>query len=721
MSSWMPSFNASPPLTPGTSSTMADARHRRRYEATLATDRQRKIETLRDDMMQAETYDQWMQAAVMLDALENRELWKVKDESPFYDHALVQMTVEHLREAHAHDDLHAISYHLRNSLHRNFAGLENVQLYEHTHVGTKHLVEDYVKQVLTCIDHLVQSKSPAMSIGQRLAFCREIRHLYGHTALLLSGGAMFGLYHLGVVKALAQAHLLPRLIAGSSAGALIACIIGVRTDDEVATLFETGASMKLDFFGESDNVLSKIRRLLREGVVLDIANVKRCCVELIGDVTFQEAYQRTGRTLNVTVSHATRLKKGTRLLNHLTAPRVVVWSAACASCAVPGLFKPVTILAKSHDGDLVPFEPTAQQYVDGSYLNDLPIDELSELFGCNYTIVSQVNPYVIPFVKGLQKQETAHPAEQTAIQSLCNKFSVFMKSEIHHRCLQAADLGLAPRILEFLVPVINQIYSGDVTIVPDLRNGFKDYMNVMSNPTESSIQDCIRCGQRSTWPALSMIVNHYSIERALLEAVDRMRYAAADRSYVDAPLGSRSLSDRNALVPRLDHDDFSGAGRLVALSIAGRHRPSLLADIAVHMSKMGLRMTGGQMTTQGDWAFYDFTARLHLPSDRDAAHAHVEGIAHVFQSLFAGSDAIVSLAAADDTDPASDPAAIKRVCLPGSSAATADDADTPPGAHDERTSLTRLIRAHLSGKSAPSALRRIQSASSMSQCDRPAA
>lgn len=34
----------------------------------------------------------------------------------------------------------------------------------------------------------------------------------------------------------------------------------MRTDDEVATLFETGASMKLDFFGESDNVLSKIRR-----------------------------------------------------------------------------------------------------------------------------------------------------------------------------------------------------------------------------------------------------------------------------------------------------------------------------------------------------------------------------------------------------------------------------------------------------------------------------
>lgn len=54
--------------------------------------------------MQAETYDQWMQAAVMLDALENRELWKVKDESPFYDHALVQARPIDARGQIRHDD-----------------------------------------------------------------------------------------------------------------------------------------------------------------------------------------------------------------------------------------------------------------------------------------------------------------------------------------------------------------------------------------------------------------------------------------------------------------------------------------------------------------------------------------------------------------------------------------------------------------------------------------
>ena len=32
-----------------------------------------------------------------------------------------------------------------------------------------------------------------------------------------------------------------------------------------------------------------------------------------------------------------------RLLNYLTAPNVVIWSAACASCALGGLFAPVEV------------------------------------------------------------------------------------------------------------------------------------------------------------------------------------------------------------------------------------------------------------------------------------------------------------------------------------------------------------------------------------------
>jgi hypothetical protein len=34
----------------------------------------------------------------------------------------------------------------------------------------------------------------------------------------------------------------------------------------------------------------------------------------------------------------------------------------------------------------------------------------------------------------------------------------------------------------------------------------------------------------STWPALSMVANHYSIERTINEAVERLRVQCCDRS-----------------------------------------------------------------------------------------------------------------------------------------------------------------------------------------------
>jgi predicted acylesterase/phospholipase RssA len=48
-----------------------------------------------------------------------------------------------------------------------------------------------------------------------------MRHAIGRTALLLSGGAVFGFYHVGVIMALSEAKLIPKIMAGSSAGSMI--------------------------------------------------------------------------------------------------------------------------------------------------------------------------------------------------------------------------------------------------------------------------------------------------------------------------------------------------------------------------------------------------------------------------------------------------------------------------------------------------------------------
>ena len=55
----------------------------------------------------------------------------------------------------------------------------------------------------------------------------------------------------------------------------------------------------------------------------------------IGPYTFQEAFDRTGRIINITVAPLNQYDPP-RLLNYLTAPHVCVWSAVAASCALPG-------------------------------------------------------------------------------------------------------------------------------------------------------------------------------------------------------------------------------------------------------------------------------------------------------------------------------------------------------------------------------------------------
>ena len=66
----------------------------------------------------------------------------------------------------------------------------------------------------------------------------------------------------------------------------------------------------------------------------------------------------SGRIINIVVSPASGAgnKDSLRLLNYLTAPNVLVWSAALASCAIPGVYAPVELLKKDErTGKLSPY------------------------------------------------------------------------------------------------------------------------------------------------------------------------------------------------------------------------------------------------------------------------------------------------------------------------------------------------------------------------------
>lgn len=55
---------------------------------------------------------------------------------------------------------------------------------------------------------------------------------------------------------------------------------------------------------------------------MDIKILEGCVRSNLGDFTFKEAYEKTGRILNITVA-STKEFEVPRLLNYLTAPNVV--------------------------------------------------------------------------------------------------------------------------------------------------------------------------------------------------------------------------------------------------------------------------------------------------------------------------------------------------------------------------------------------------------------
>lgn len=84
-----------------------------------------------------------------------------------------------------------------------------------------------------------------------------------------------------------------------------------------------------------------------------------------GDMTFEEAYKKTGRTFCITLSTKTK-KSPPVLLNHISAPNVVISSAVIASAAVPGFIQPTRLETKDASGKISYQGDSTELYWDGS-------------------------------------------------------------------------------------------------------------------------------------------------------------------------------------------------------------------------------------------------------------------------------------------------------------------------------------------------------------------
>ncbi|OQS06498.1 patatin-like phospholipase [Thraustotheca clavata] len=514
----------------------------------------RRILKLRRKLANAKSLSERQAIGAELDTIEGLDKWRKDPTAGLFHYERVQKKIAMYRRMQAENDVMGIMFSLRAGLLRKHWGLGSPSLYGVSYVGTKHIVDEYMDTILESMDLVLRSKGSggplgsmddvskqALSIDNKLAFFSETRHAFGRSALMLSGGGGLGLYHSGIIKTLIDEDMLPQVISGASAGSIVAGCVGVRTDEELPELFATG-SMNLRFFGTnvtqddliqySPSWLSALKDLLPtstyqniqetyvvaarffdKGHILDNAILKECLQTNMGDFTFREAYDRTGRIINITVTPS-QSTDYPQLLNYLTAPNVLVWSASLASCAIPLIFAPVELLGKDQHGNIVPVYREGLKWSDGSVECDLPMERLSELFNVNHFIVSQVNIHY-KFISGYASLGGGD-------------ILGFLKKQMKAYIKNIAEFGLNTSVLKFfgigLVPLLTQTYEGDVTIPLASQVSFYEMCKrVLVNPSQSEFDQLVLCGERATWPHLSRIQTMCRIEYALERSVRYLR------------------------------------------------------------------------------------------------------------------------------------------------------------------------------------------------------
>ena len=411
---------------------------------------------------------------------------------------------------------------------------------------SRNLIRGYLEEVQTCLEWISDSSSDLVhesltkmdlnsdityhrhsELSDRITLVRKMKQNMGRTALMLSGGGAQAMYHLGTIRALIESKLYDNItvISGTSGGSITAAMCAVKTSDElfrdvcistVSTDFMLDGTMQKDNIRWFPAVTEMGAYWLKHKLLVDSADFKRCCDYYFGDMTFEEAFVRTGKHVCITVS-ASRATGGTAqrlLLNHISTPHVTVSSAVAASCALPGVMAPAKLFTKDNFGNKEPFEVDGVEWIDGSVQADLPFERISTLFNVSNYVVCQTNFHVLPF---LNKEH--HPNQRSAYWRIFQT----LEWDMRNRALNLSRLGLFPRIFgQDISKVFKQKYHGNLTLVPRFTAMQTFGLKALANPTVKDMEGYLKYGQIAAWPYLNVIQDMMRLERSLDDCIARL-------------------------------------------------------------------------------------------------------------------------------------------------------------------------------------------------------
>jgi predicted acylesterase/phospholipase RssA len=383
-------------------------------------------------------------------------------------------------------------------------------------------------------------------------------------------------------------NLMPRVIGGSSAGSILCAMLGTRTDKECLEEMFQGkgtiapghsGTMNFNFFRPMPikgtnlafqdakrtwqvfvpiglrtftSVLYDIvtgNRRPQDAFMNDTNHFRGVCKGNIGNFTFQEAFDRTGRILNIVVTPKNSTDPP-RLLNYLTAPHVMVWSAAVASSSLPGVFEANRLMVKDADGSERYESAVGMQFSDGSMEQDLPMQQLSEMFNVNHFIISQANPHAVLFASyGQERSVWVNP-----VTGMLNSLLIFLKDQVRAWLSHFVELVGARRITPLFATqrdigaqFFTQEYEGrecDISLIPwkSHRGLWSAFMHCLYNPTLDEFHEWVAAAERETWKHIPAIKSHIAEEVTLDRCVQRLRKRIVSESWAKKRHSSGNIS-----------------------------------------------------------------------------------------------------------------------------------------------------------------------------------
>jgi predicted acylesterase/phospholipase RssA len=461
-----------------------------------------------ESMKMAKNFSEWQTACSTWELESGITQWRTENNSDdkfghiAYPYDAIRTHQDQLESALKAKDYARLVDSLTESLYRLLNELNDPEFHAISNLGSKTLTQSYLATVFKCLDYL--RDTPSIDRQTKLTLLKAAQHNLGAPALMLSGGGTFGIYHLGVIKALLEQDLIPDIISGSSMGAITAGVLATHSDEQLSQLF-------LEMHQQDFSPLKRLAftQVTKQSCLLDDQRLYECIRVNVGDMTFAEAFEHTGRTISITVS-PTRPNQKPRILNHLTSPNVLIAHAAKASCSIPGLF-PSVQLQQRVNGEILPYCKD-ERWVDGSFATDIPRQRLSRLFNVNFFIVSQANPHILPFVKDKNNEGLLSALKDISIGSLHAQsraiLSVFRRRNKH---------PMLRSLLDQVSSMVDQDYRGDINIHPEFP--LKWYSKFMINPSPSEIDFLVLTGEKATWPKLAQINEQTQLYQKISEII----------------------------------------------------------------------------------------------------------------------------------------------------------------------------------------------------------